>query len=126
MNQPLSRRTLLQNAACGFGSLGLASMLSRDAAAASGSIASQAPLPHHLPRAKRVIFLFMQGGVSHVDSYDRKPRLDDLDGQMLRFNDLRSVAKFEQHNTEQRIMKPMWKFQRCRGRLSPGKLPADT
>ena len=48
--------------------------------------------PHFAPRARRVIFLFMQGGVSHVDSYDYKPRLEKDDGQMFDFHDARKIA----------------------------------
>ena len=45
--------------------------------------------PHFAPRAKRVIFLFMQGGVSQVDSFDYKPRPGKDDGKMLAFDDAR-------------------------------------
>ncbi len=67
---PLSRRALLRDAACGFGSLGLASLLS----AADNPTAPKST--HFAPRAKRVIFLFMSGGPSHIDSFDPKPKLD--------------------------------------------------
>ena len=75
---PLSRRDLLTTTSCGFGMLafaGLFSKVSRGAAAESDS-----PLalkqPHFTPKAKRVIFMFMQGGPSHVDMFDYKPRLE--------------------------------------------------
>lgn len=77
------RRRLLQSTACGFGALALADLL---AAAESGSVGQshmsriQRPLPHFPPKAKRVIFLFMAGGVSQVDSFDYKPLLDREDG----------------------------------------------
>ncbi len=71
-SKPMSRRAALRAAACGFGSLGLADLL-------SGSTTNANPLlpktPHFAAKAKRVIFLFMHGGVSHVDSFDYKPRL---------------------------------------------------
>ncbi len=79
---PLSRRALFSRIGGGFGSLGLASVLA-DAgvlAAASGHGEGEvpgnplAPRPPHFPaRAKRVIFLFMNGGPSHVDTFDPKP-----------------------------------------------------
>src|SRR6185503_4501608 len=53
---------------------------------------------------------FMQGGVSHVDSYDYKPRLDRDDGKMMNFDDARQVANTGQRQTSQRLMKPLWKF----------------
>lgn len=83
---PFSRRQLLQRSAVGFGSLALASMLA-DESRAYGDAAS--PLdpkqPHFAPRAKRVIFLFMKGGPSHLDTFDPKPLLDRDDGKPLPF-----------------------------------------
>lgn len=68
--------------------------------------------PHFAPRAKRVIFLFMQGGVSHVDSFDQKPLLDQRDGEMMPFDDARAVANTGTRQTSQRVMKSPWKFQK--------------
>ena len=68
-SKPMSRRAALRAAACGFGSLGLA-----DLVAGATDSNPLAPKASHFPaRAKRVIFLFMHGGVSHVDSFDYKP-----------------------------------------------------
>ena len=68
----IPRRAMLRSAACGFGSLALAGM--HDAFALSDNpLAAQSPL---IPqRAKRVIFIFMAGGPSHVDTFDYKPTL---------------------------------------------------
>jgi hypothetical protein len=81
----LSRRELLRTASCGFGYLALAGLCGQEAAAADGTSKSTAerasddPLapkaPHFAPRAKRVIFLFMRGAPSHVDTFDYKPAL---------------------------------------------------
>ncbi|MFN3484634.1 MAG: DUF1501 domain-containing protein, partial [Planctomycetota bacterium] len=86
-----TRRRWLKEAACGFGARAFAGLAGRPAAAASagGPLAPRAP--HVRPRAGRVIFLFMQGGVSHVDSYDYKPRLEKEDGRMVSFDDARAV-----------------------------------
>jgi len=71
---------MLQNAACGFGYLALAGLCAEQAAAAGGN--PLAPrVGHFAPRAKRVIFLFMQGGPSHVDTFDYKPQLAKDDGK---------------------------------------------
>ncbi len=104
----VSRRSALKSAACGFGSLALAGLLAQRAAAAN----PLAPrTPHFKPRAKRIIFLFMQGGVSHVDSYDHKPLLTKQDGKMMPFHDSRKIANSGKKDaSEQRIMKPLWKF----------------
>ncbi|AMV38229.1 DUF1501 domain-containing protein [Planctomyces sp. SH-PL62] len=81
--QPLgiSRRALLQNAACGFGYLAFAG-LAAQAAEAEAKANPLAPKPPHLPaRAKRVIFMFMHGGPSQVDTFDYKPDLAKYSGE---------------------------------------------
>src|SRR5262245_27496810 len=70
---PTSRRQFLREASCGFGFLALAGLTS-EAAAAANPLAARAP--HFTPRAKRIIFLFMDGGPSHVDTFDYKPKLN--------------------------------------------------
>jgi hypothetical protein len=65
--------------------------------------------PQFPARAKRIIFLFMQGGVSQVDSFDYKPKLIEQDGKMLDFDDLRSLAR-DGKSPQQRVMKPLWNF----------------
>ncbi len=79
---PLSRRQVLSRFANGFGLLGLASLFSAETFAASPLAVHQ---PLFAPRAKRVIFLFMSGGPSHVDLFDPKPKLGELNGQPLPF-----------------------------------------
>ena len=109
MLQPLSRRDWLTRSGCGFGALALGAL----AAAAAPKVAPLAGKPgHHKARAKRVIFLFMQGGVSHVDSFDYKPRLAKDDGKLMPFDDARAVANTGAKGTSQRVMKPLWKFAR--------------
>jgi len=116
----LSRRELLERAGCGAGLLGLAAllggegMLSRASAglASSGSALNPlAPKIAHLPaKAKQVIWIFVNGGPSHVDTWDYKPELDKRDGQELEGFDkftgffagavgplMKSPFKFAQH-----------------------------
>jgi hypothetical protein len=84
--RPVTRRGALRAAGCGFGFLGLASLLARDLEAAPVVDNPLAPRPPHFPaRAKRVIFLFMHGGPSSVDTFDPKPRLDRDHGKPLPF-----------------------------------------
>jgi hypothetical protein len=116
--QPLipSRRTMLQQSAVGFGSLALASLLAHSpektrAAEKSGQASPAAdPLapksPHFPARAKRIIFLFMSGGPSQVDTFDRKPLLDRDDGKPLPFNKPRV-----QFNSTGNLLKSPWKFR---------------
>src|SRR5262245_4183667 len=107
----MSRRRFLQDSACGFGALAFAGLGSgRALAAAADPLAPK--LPHHAPKARRVIFLFMQGGVSHVDSYDYKPRLDRDDGKTFAFDDARVLANTGRRGSTQRVMKPLWRFSR--------------
>ncbi|MFM7751024.1 MAG: DUF1501 domain-containing protein, partial [Opitutaceae bacterium] len=105
---PLSRRQALSRVACGFGFLALAGMAAQSATRGGNPVAARAG--HHRPRAKRVIFLFMGGGVSHLDSFDYKPALYANDGRMLEFLDQRAIAKTGAGATG-RVMKPMWEFR---------------
>jgi hypothetical protein len=69
----VSRRDLLRASACGFGSLALADLLATQAARAAAT--PPAAGPHFAPKAKRMIFVFLQGSPSHLDTFDYKPRL---------------------------------------------------
>ena len=85
---PLSRRALLRRTALGFGHVALAGLLGSTAGATSASAAVSAVAPRpplFRPRAKRVIFLFMHGGPSHVDTFDWKPALVRDSGKPLPF-----------------------------------------
>ena len=88
----LTRRQALRKTACGFGGLALAGMLADTATATE--INPLAPrMPHFQPRAKRVIFIFMQGGPSQVDTFTYKPMLERRHGEQLSFDDARAIAK---------------------------------
>jgi len=80
-----SRRELLLRGGAGFGALALAHLFEHDALAATKGIArlGSGGGPHHRVRAKSVIFLFMEGGPSHLDLFDPKPRLVELAGKPL-------------------------------------------
>ena len=77
----LSRRELLWSVGGGIGGIALAHLLQQDHVLADGPVLSRRPLPHFAPKAKRVIQLFMNGGVSPMDTFDHKPRLAALHGQ---------------------------------------------
>ena len=72
-----SRRDALRSSACGFGGLALAGLASET---------SHAAVTHFAPKAKRVLMLFMHGGVSQMDSFDRKPLLNREHGKPLPFD----------------------------------------
>jgi len=95
----LTRRDALKTAACGFGSLALS------------GITTAASLPHglhHLPRAKRVIFLFMHGGPSQVDTFDYKPRLQADDGKRLPFAPAKNLDPSA--TSQAKLLGSPWKF----------------
>lgn len=81
LTSTLSRRQLLSRSGVGFGMLGLSSMLAEESAAAPASSPLSERPAHFAPRAKRVIFLFMNGGPSHVDTFDPKPELKKQEGK---------------------------------------------
>ena len=84
-----SRREFLARSGFGFGAVALGCLLAEEATfgRALGGAVTDGPLaprtPHFPARAKNVIFMFMQGGPSHLDTFDPKPELNRLDGQYL-------------------------------------------
>lgn len=96
-----SRREMLKTASCGFGYLALADLVARAATPDSNNILS-AKAPHFTARAKRVIFMFMAGAPSHVDTFDYKPQLavdngKDGGGKGKGRKLMKSPFKFSQH-----------------------------
>ncbi len=97
--RPRSRRDILRSAAAGFGYTALAGLTNLQAASTP---------THHFARAKRVIFLFMHGGVSQMDSFDRKPRLVQDQGKPLPF-DLPGLIRPERLG---KVFAPKWEWKR--------------
>src|SRR5262245_64038517 len=81
------RREMLRRFANGFGMIGLASLLANESRAAEAANPLAPRKPHFEPKAKRLIFLFMSGGPSHVDTFDPKPRLATENGKQLPFEE---------------------------------------
>lgn len=102
---PLTRRGMLRQAGCGFGGVAAAALLHREAARAGSDMAS---VIHHAATATSVIFLYMDGGVSQVDSFDPKPRLERDAGK-----DPRSLFKVDatQFNNVGKVLPSPWKFK---------------
>jgi Protein of unknown function (DUF1501) len=98
-----SRRRWLRQAGAGFGSLALAAILADEARAARPENPLAPREPHFPPRAKRVIFLFMPGGPSQVDTFDPKPRLTQDHGK--------PSPKLYQGQARNLLASP-WKFQK--------------
>ena len=102
--RPPSRRELLAQASCGFGSVAAAALLAEGAAPGEGQGAR-----HHPARASAVIFLYMDGGVSQVDSFDPKPLLARDAGKNPR--DLFKVDQ-TQFNAVGTLLPSPWTFAR--------------
>ncbi|MCA9179165.1 MAG: DUF1501 domain-containing protein [Planctomycetales bacterium] len=81
--QTLVRRHFLANAGLGMASVALNAMLQRDAAAEATTATVPTGKPHFAPRAKNVIWFFMNGGTSHVESFDPKPALNQHAGKTI-------------------------------------------
>lgn len=84
-NREMTRRQLLSTGRSGLGAAALASLLSAESSvrAESQSTKKTKELPHFAPKAKRVIYLFMAGGPSHIDMFDYKPAMRDFHGSEL-------------------------------------------
>ena len=112
IHRPVSRREMLTTCGSGFGSLAFASLFGGLGTACSEvekiSSAIAGAQPHFIPKAKHVIFLYMDGGVSQVDSFDPKPRLAKENGED-------PYKKFKVDNTQfdniGRILKSPWDFK---------------
>ena len=107
-----TRREFLWQTAGGFGAVALTTLLDRDGfwaspAQAATEIASHVKQPHFAPQAKSIIFLFMYGGPSHVDTFDYKPEMVGMDGKTVK------VKTFGRggHKNQGRIVEPKWKFK---------------
>src|SRR5947207_9599879 len=107
-----TRRELLRTSAVCFGHLALSALLAGESRAEpSPSVAARDPLaakPTHFPaRAKRIIFLFMKGGPSHVDTFDPKPLLDRDHGKP--YPGEKPRVQFAKTNA---LLRSPWKFQK--------------
>lgn len=101
MNTFMNRRQLLKSASAGFGYMALQGIMAEQALAEN----PLAPKPtHHPAKLKRIIFLFMHGGPSQVDTFDYKPRLAKDDGKELPFEPAKGTT------VSKKIMQSPWKF----------------
>ena len=123
MNKPkntfcnqIQRREFLRDMGGGFASLGLTGMLAQDGFFSSKAMAKELPkfvnplAPKNPPlpgKAKSVIFLFMYGGPSHMDTFDYKPKLYPLDGKTI---DVKTFGRGGKRN-KSRVVGPKWDFK---------------
>ena len=103
------RREFLKRLGCGFPSVALAAMCAEQAIAANNTINPLAPkTPHFKPRAKRVIFLWMQGGPAQMDLFDFKPRLKKESGQKIPFSLSTDQDRFQ---SSAKLLAPTSRFE---------------
>src|SRR5438067_10726021 len=104
---PITRRTMLQRCAGGFGYLAFQAMLAKEQAKAGEVNPLEPKQPHFPARAKRIIFLFMKGGPSHVDTFDPKPLLDRDHGKP--YPGEKPRVQFAKTNA---LLRSPWNFQK--------------
>jgi hypothetical protein len=107
---PLTRRTFLTTTGVGLGSVALNLLLNRDARAAAPR--GLPGFPNFPPKVKRVIFLYMSGGPSHLETFDYKPELAKLDGKPMPESFTRGQQLAQLQGKELKILRPLTKFQR--------------
>src|SRR5438477_2439708 len=107
----ISRRYLLRHSYCGFGLMSLAGLMADHGRADEPANPTAPKQPHFTPKAKRVIFMFMHGGPSHVDTFDPKPRLIRDHGKPLPF---KRPLTFAEGNVGG-LMKSPWEFKQHGG-----------
>ncbi|MFN5623264.1 MAG: DUF1501 domain-containing protein [Planctomyces sp.] len=104
-----TRREMLWQTGGGFGAAALTGLLSDDgffSAAAQAADGAALPQPHFTPKAKSVIFLFMYGGPSHIDTFDYKPDMKGRDNQTIQ---VKTFGRGGRRNSG-RIVEPRWDF----------------
>src|SRR5579863_8389728 len=106
----VTRRDVLVRAAHGFGAIALGSLLTPPAGAAERVNALAAKPPHFKPKAKSVIFLFMVGAPSPIDTFDPKPALEKYDGTLLPASYGTIISEFTKGDTP--LLKSPWKFKK--------------
>ena len=106
-----NRRSFLTQSAFGLGAMALRELLSRDGFASERTASHALPPrpPHFLGAAKRVIFLFMQGGPSHLETFDPKPAMKKYDGQLLP-ESLRNFDLAQINTADSNVMAPIFPF----------------
>jgi hypothetical protein len=113
----LKRRTFLGHTMSGFGGLALASLLGKQSSAAVPSAIDAGILGstrHTPPKVKRVIHLCMAGGPSHLETFDYKPKLAELDGQPMpeSFTQGQQIAQLQKRKNELKCLGPTHPFKK--------------
>ena len=108
IDHPHSRREFLLSAGGGFGALAFAALSGQSLRASTPENPVAAKIPHRVGKAKNVIWLFMEGGPSHLDLFDRKPLLNELSGKPLPDSFERPVTAMGEANSPLLECKRQW------------------
>ncbi len=111
----IHRRTFLSQSGVGLGAAALTTLMAREGTAGDSSptrYMGLPGLPHFAPKAKRVIFLYMSGGPSHLETFDYKPQLEKLDGQPMPESFTKGQPIAQLQGQPLKIQGPMTKFRR--------------
>ena len=116
-----TRRSFLGRASLGLGSVALSSLVGSSGPRAADAVGEARPrgpmqalpgLPHHASRAKRVIFLCMAGGPSHLETFDHKPKLAELDGKPMPESYTKGQPIAQLQGAQLRCLGPQFEFRR--------------
>ena len=111
LNQ-INRRSFLSRTSLGLGATALASLAKPDWLSAAQAKGGLPGFPHFAPKAKRVIFLCMAGGPSHLETFDYKPRLAKLDGQPMPESFTKGQPIAQLQNQQLKCLGPIFKFRK--------------
>jgi hypothetical protein len=108
----LCRRAFLGQTALGLGSIALGCLGPPGQSSAAGLTPAVKGLPHFAPKAKRVIFLYMSGGPSHLETFDYKPALAEMDGKPMPESFTRGQPIAQLQGQELKCLAPQFKFRK--------------
>ncbi|MEW4530416.1 DUF1501 domain-containing protein [Maioricimonas sp. JC845] len=110
----MTRRSFLGHASLGIGAAAASTMLAGPTASAmdASAVGGLPGLPHFAPKAKRVIFLCMAGGPSHLETFDYKPELERMDGQPMPESFTKGQPIAQLQGQELKCLGPRYKFRR--------------
>ena len=112
-----ARRMFLTRAGSGMGYLALSALLNPKLFAApaetAGAIPENATAQHHRPKAKRIIYLYMAGGPSHLETFDPKPKLGEMHGKPIPSSVLQGQSLSPNDRSSTRCIGPQYPFRRC-------------
>ena len=107
----INRRTFLSTGVVGLGAAALGALMA-DGSVADASPGGVAELPHFVGKAKRVIFLCMAGGPSHLETFDYKPKLDEMNGQPMPESFTAGQPIAQLHGTALKVQGHLTKFRK--------------